>query len=48
MAEEGMEVAMGSFSEIGLLLLLVLAFSAPLLQNVLSRYRRQEKEEEKN
>jgi hypothetical protein len=37
---------MENFSEIGLLLLLVVTFSVPVLQNALSKYRSAEKKDE--
>jgi hypothetical protein len=38
---------MGTMSEFGVLLLLVLAFSLPLLQNIFGRFWRQEEDNEK-
>jgi hypothetical protein len=43
-----MEVAMGTISEFGLLLLLVFAFSAPLLQNVFGKFRGHKEDNEEN
>jgi hypothetical protein len=37
---------MGSFSEIGLLLLLIVAFSVPVLQNVWIKHRGADKNDE--
>lgn len=43
-----MEVAVGNMNEFGLLLVLVLAFSAPLIQNIVGKRLRREEEEENN
>jgi hypothetical protein len=39
---------MGTMSEFGVLLLLVLAFSVPLLQNIFARFWRQDEDNEKS